>query len=48
MLSMLETKEIEDLIKNYMDDLFIEPYKIILRPKIYSNAIYVILLGKIS
>jgi len=31
-----------------MDDLWLEPYKLILRPKVYSNAIYVILIGKVS
>lgn len=31
-----------------MDDIFCEPNKIILAPKSYSNALYVVLLGKIS
>jgi hypothetical protein len=45
---MLDDKEIELLVTDYMDDLFVEPYKLVLRPKLYSNAIYVILIGKVS
>jgi len=45
---MLDDKEVQLLVTDYMDDLFVEPYKLILRPKLYSNAIYIILIGKVS
>ena len=31
-----------------MEDIFVEPNKIIIRPKLSSNAIYINLLGKVS
>lgn len=31
-----------------MDDIFVEPHKVVIRPKMYSNAIYIVLMGKIS
>ncbi|KRX03617.1 Cyclic nucleotide-binding protein [Pseudocohnilembus persalinus] len=47
-LKNLEIEDIKTLVKYYMDDIFCEPNKIILSPKKYSNALYVVLLGKIS
>ena len=31
-----------------MDDVFTEPNKVVLRPKQNSNAIYCVLIGKVS
>ena len=45
---MLDDEEVLLLVTDYMEDLFVEPYKLILRPKLFSNAIYVVLIGKVS
>ena len=38
---MLDPQETEVMVKEYMDDLFVEPYKLILRHK------FVVLINKI-
>jgi len=48
LLTGLPDDEIVTLVKEYLDDVFVEPNKILLKPKGSCNALYVVFLGKVN
>lgn len=43
----MKDDDIKEVVNNYMEDLFLPQNKILITPKQYSNAIYIVLMGKV-